>query len=645
MNWKRWAGLVTILLVGFGAYRIWLISEAALMPSTKEEIDSVRAVSAAQDEEAFFRPENQALDPQPTNPLNNVYFGDLHVHTNISSDAYLFGNRLDMDTAYRFAKGETGATLRTGEYVEISRPLDFAALTDHAETFGRRPACESPDASDAARAACDKLEVPSLIGFLQLRQRAQERPPVRPMEVFNDNPKLERSYAAATWQQVQDAANRYYEPGRFTTFAAYEYSPAMPDRGKNHRNIFFRGNDVPMYAVSSFDAISEIELWQQLEATCTVECQFLTIPHNMNKTWGLAFAGETIDGAAYSEEDWKLRERNEPLVEMFQIKGSSECSVMFGAGDEECGFEQFLPPCEEGQETSCLPTTSMVRDGLRIGLELEDEIGVNPLEFGMVGSTDTHNSNPGDTEEWDYRGATSFASSPAARRMSPDNVTGIRNNNPGGLAAVWAPENTREAVFDAMKRKEVYATSGTRIVLRMFAGYELPADIAETADLTVAYEQGTPMGGRLDAISAGDKAVSLFVWASQDPISAPLARVQIVKGWIENGESREAVYDVACGGSALNPTTAICAPNGAKVDLSDCSWDTTAGASELKARWTDPDFDPAEDAFYYARVVQNPTCRWTTYDSLRLGLTPLADSAATVTEMAWGSPVWVKTKP
>jgi len=287
----------------------------------------------------------------------------------------------------------------------------------------------------------------------------------------------------------------------------------------------------------------------------------------------------------------------------------------------------------------------MARDGLRIGLELEDQMGLNPLEFGMVGSTDTHNSNPGDTEEWDYRGATSFASSPAARRMSPDNVTGIRNNNPGGLAAVWAPENTREALFDAMKRKEVYATSGTRIVLRMFAGFELPADIAETADLTAAYEQGTPMGGRLNAISAGDNAVSLFVWATQDPISAPLARVQIVKGWIENGESREAVYDVACGGSALNSTTATCAPNGATVDLTDCSWDTTAGASDLKVRWTDPDFDPAEDAFYYARVVQNPTCRWTTYDSLRLGLTPLADSHATVTEMAWGSPVWVKTKP
>jgi hypothetical protein len=644
MNWKHWIALIAFVALAFGAYRILLLSEAAIMPSTKEEIASVRAVSAAQDEEAFFRPENQPLDPRPKNPFNNVYFGDLHIHTSISSDAYLFGNRIDMDTAYRFAKGEAGVTLRTGEYVEISRPLDFAALTDHAETFGSRTACESSDASDAARVACKSLEVPSLIGFLQLRQRAQDRPPVRPMEIFNDDPALQRSYAAGTWQQIQDAANRHYEAGRFTTFAAYEYSPAMPDRGKNHRNIFFRGSEVPRYAVSSFDAISEIELWQQLEATCNIECQFLTIPHNMNKTWGLAFAGETIDGVAYSEEDWKLRQRNEPLVEMFQIKGNSECSLMFGAGDEECGFEQFFPPCTQGQKTSCIYSTSMVRDGLRIGLELEDKTGVNPLEFGMVGSTDTHNSNPGDTEEWDYRGATTFASSPAARRMSTDNVTGIRNNNPGGLAAVWAPENTREALFDAMKRKEVYATSGTRIVLRMFAGFELPEDIAKTADLASAYEQAAPMGGRLQAIDAGVNAISVFVWATQDPISAPLARVQIVKGWIEDGESREAVYDVACGGSDQDPTTGKCAPNNASVNLTDCSWDTAAGASDLKALWTDPDFDPNEDAFYYARVVQNPTCRWTTYDSLRLGRTPLADSDTTVTEMAWGSPVWVKTQ-
>jgi hypothetical protein len=393
--------------------------------------------------------------------------------------------------------------------------------------------------------------------------------------------------------------------------------------------------------VSAFDAASEIDLWKELEATCTGDCQFLTIPHNMNKTWGLAFSGETIDGVAYTDDDWRLRERSEPLVEMFQIKGNSECSVAFGAGDEECGFEQFFPPCGDGQETLCIHPTSMVRDGLKIGLALEDQLGVNPLKFGMIGSTDTHNSNPGDAEEWDYRGAVTFASSPAERRVDSSNVTGIMQNNPGGLAAVWAAENTREALFDAMKRKEVYATSGTRIKLRTFAGFELPANIASTGDLAAAYENGVPMGGSLDA---EEGTLSLFVWAVKDPDNAPLAKLQVIKGWIENGERQEIVHDIACGASRLDMETGKCAANGAKVDMTDCSWSNLAGASELKTLWTDPDYNQAEDAFYYVRVVQNPTCRWTTYDSLRLGREPPTDVPATVTEMAWASPVWVKAR-
>ena len=642
MSWKKWVGLAVLAAAIFGGYRLLLISNALSLPNTEEDIAMVRDSASRQAEQSFYRQERQALEAQAANPLKNVYFGDLHVHTSISSDAYLFGNRMDMDTAYRIAQGESG-TLRTGERIELTRPLDFAALTDHAETFGRRIACTGPDLSAAGIEECDKMESPSILGFLELRSRAQQRPPVRRFDVFNDDPVRERDYAAQTWQKIQDAADRHYQPGKFTTFAAYEYSPALPDRGKLHRNIVFRSMDVPKYAVSSFDAISEIELWKELEATCTIDCQFLTIPHNLNKTWGLAFSGETIDGVAYTEVDWKLRERNEPLVEVFQIKGNSECSVAFGAGDEECGFEQFFPPCDEGQETSCIYPTSMARDGLQTGLALEDKIGVNPLEFGMIGSTDTHNSNPGDTEEWDYRGATTFASSPAERRMSTDNVTGIRLNNPGGLAAVWAPDNTREALFDAMQRKEVYATSGTRIKLRMFAGFELPTDIASTGDLAAAYEHGVPMGGRLNANAAKPTAVSLFAWAVQDPDNAPLAKLQVVKGWIEAGTRQEVVFDVACGGSTLNVTTGKCEANNAQVNLNDCSWDPSAGAAELKTLWTDPDFSPQEDAFYYVRVVQNPTCRWTTYDSLRLGREPPTDAAATVTEMAWGSPIWIKT--
>jgi len=637
MGWKKWAGVLFAIVVVVSAYRLAQIGSQLMLPQSEEDIAEVNAAAEAQNEEAFYRPERKPAIIQKANPLNNVFFGDLHIHTNASVDAYLFGNRFDMDTAYQVAKGRS-VVLRSGERAELTRPLDFAALTDHAEGFGLRLACLETEKSEEAQEVCNKFDRASLSIFLELRNRG----PRRDLTVFNNDSAIEREYSASTWQLVQASAERNYEPGKFTTFAGYEYSPVLPDRGKHHRNIIFRSLDTPKYAISSFDAASEIDLWKELEATCTNECEFLTIPHNLNKTWGLAFSGKTIDGAAYTEDDWKLRERSEPLVEMFQIKGNSECSVAFGAGDEECGYEQFFPECEEEGQTSCIYPTSMMRDGLQIGLALEDQIGINPLKVGLIGSTDTHNSNPGDTEEWDYRGSTTFSGSPAKRRLEGD-LTGSRYNNPGGLAAVWAPENTREALFDSMKRKEVYATSGTRIKLRTFAGFDLPTDIAETAGIAAGYANGVPMGGTLLA-SEKASALSLFVWAVKDPDNAPLAKVQVIKGWLDNGERQEIVYDIACGGSRPDPTTGKCSTNGSSVNMSDCSWDSTAGAPELITLWTDPDYNSDEDAFYYVRAIQNPTCRWSTYDSMRLGRELPIDVPATVTEMAWSSPIWVKAR-
>ena len=641
MNWYKLAGLLIVIAVAVVAYRATQLANSLSMPSSEEDIAAIKAATAAQNESVFYTPQRQPLSTQPANPLGNVYFGDLHVHTDLSIDAYLFGNRFDMDTAYRVAKGES-RLLRTGERIELTRPLDFAALTDHAEGFGRVESCANPNLNETGRKQCDEFESPSFMGFMKIRAVAQQRPPVRDLSFFGEDADAERMFAAQSWQSVQDAAARHYEPGVFTTFAGYEYSPVLADRGKHHRNVIFRSMDTPEYAVAAFDAASEIDLWKELEATCNGDCQFLTIPHNLNKTWGLAFSGTTIDGITYTPQDWQLRDRYEPIVEMFQIKGSSECSVAFGAGDEECSFEQFLPPCQEDQPTSCIFPTSMARDGLHTGLQLARELGINPLRFGMIGSTDAHNSNPGDAEEWDYRGGSAFFSSPAERRLASGGLSAAKFNNPGGLAAVWAPENTREALFDAMRRKEVYATSGTRIKLRVFAGFDLPGDLAETGDIAAAYASGVPMGGTL---AAQPGPPSLFVWAVKDPDNAPLARLQVIKGWVEEGERRETVHDIACGGSQLEPSTGKCAPNGARVNLSDCSWDDSAGAPELKVLWQDPDYDAGENAFYYVRVIQNPTCRWTTYDALRLGRTPPEDVPATVTEMAWASPVWVSAQP
>jgi hypothetical protein len=620
-----------IVLCGWLAYD-YLMTNITFIPSSDEERAAIRAEVAAQDETVFYKPPQSALSVQPVNPVNNVYFGDLHIHSSLSADAYLFGNRRDLDATYRFAKGES-AHLETSEVIEITRPLDFAAVTDHAEGFGRVMACLEPATPEIAE-NCKLINKPTLLSFLELRGNVENRPLVENLGYFGNKKAVERQYHLDTWDAIKAAAERHNEPGVFTAFAGYEYSPAMVDRGKHHRNVIFRTNVTPAYAVSAYDADSEIDLWKQLDATCGKGCEFLTIPHNPNKSWGLAFASETIDGIPYTREDWHLRETFEPLVEMFQIKGNSECALGFGATDEECGFEQFLPVCEEGQATGCIYPTSMARDGLKKGLVLQGSLGFNPMKFGLMASTDTHNSNPGDTEEWDYRGANAYVASPARNRLE----SGIRQPkvaNPGGLAAVWAPENTRDALFGAMSRREVYATSGTRPLLRFFAGADLPDDLAQTGDLEAAYAKGVPMGGTL---IAEDDAPRLFVWATQDPDHAPLAKIQIIKGWLEDGETHEKVFDTACSDKNTN---GACIATKAPVDLSNCAWSDSAGVPELRTTWVDPDYDASHHAFYYARIIQIPTCRWTTYDSLRLGREPPADVPATITEMAWSSPIWV----
>ena len=626
--------LPVVVIGGWWGYA-QLNASIDFQPQTEAELAALVEESKAQNETAFYQPQQRPRPIKPANPLNNVYFGDLHVHSSLSADSYLFGNRRDLDDTYRFAKGESTA-LSTGEIIELTRPLDFAAVTDHAEGFGRVTLCKDPTTPEIAE-ACELINNPNIFSFLSLRANVERRPLVEDLSFFNSDKTVERKYHFDTWEATKAAADRHNQPGVFTAFVGYEYSPSLPDRGKHHRNVIFRSSETPAYAVSAYDAASEIDLWKQLDASCGDGCEFLTIPHNPNKSWGLAFASETIDGIPYTKADWALREKFEPLVEMFQIKGNSECVIGYGTTDEECGYEQFFPVCEEGQETLCIHPTSMARNGLKKGLVLEKSLGFNPMKFGLIGATDTHNSNPGDAEEWDFRGANSFVGSPAARRLD-DGLRRPAINNPGGLAAVWAPENTRDALFEAMSRREVYATSGTRMTLRLFAGANLPSNLAQTGDLAAAYASGVPMGGTLDG---SDGAPRLFVWATQDIDHAPLAKIQIIKGWLDGDETHEEVFDVVC---AKTNEAGDCEAASAPVNLSDCAWSPNAGAPELRADWTDPAFDASQTAFYYARVVQIPTCRWSTYDALRLGIEPIADFPATVNEMAWSSPIWVSAE-
>ncbi|MCH2174050.1 DUF3604 domain-containing protein [Myxococcota bacterium] len=626
---------------------------------------------AQQEDSRVQLPVPLELELRPHNPIKNVYWGELHVHTVESMDAVLFGTTATVEDAYRFARGEP---LRSpgGELMQLSRPLDFVAITDHAEGFGMRTRCGDADLSLLEQVNCWIMQTPGFTAamFLLSRQTRMEAEtdPTHPAGVYRNRARtrLLRENAPicsggeggperclldsrSDWARYIEQADRHYEPGVFTTFAAYEFSPVLSGAGKHHRNVIFNGDDLPDHAISSLDVDNAVDLWRGLEENCKGDCDFLTIPHNMNKGWGLFYSRHTWDGGTYSEDDWRTRMRREPLAEMYQVKGASECALGVGATDEECGFEQVLTPCAPGQEYGCAFESSFARQGLKIGMELDRELGFNPLAFGFIAATDAHNANPGDAEEWDFPGKVGAVSSPALRRLrtrpesEPHNQI-LTDHGSGGLAAVWAEENTRDAIFAGMKRREAYATSGPRILLRFFAGWGFGDAIMEGSDpIAAATRGGVPMGGVLKPEEKTAESPTFFVWAGADWMSAPLQRIQLVKGWIDSdGKTHEEVRDVVCAdGLQVDPNTLRCPDNGALVDLNSCQPDEGIGAGQLMATWQDPDFDASQDAFYYVRAIQNPTCRWSTYDAIRLGREPDSRVPATIRERAWSSPIWI----
>lgn len=665
-------GLLLILLIGF-AY-LWIKYIGPLRAAA----DRAGPKTAPRD---YAYQDNSRLDlpkPQPANypaapnPDMNLYWGELHVHTVESFDASLFGNTLGVEDAYRFAKGEALQTA-SGEVMQLSRPLDFVAITDHAEGFGTRTHCDEKGLSLRDKGACKLANSQNPMVFQMLsskaRGEAQAGDPSWPAGIYKNrqrrplpygtfptcrgkNGQLERCLenASVDWLRYIDLADKYYEPGELTTLIGYEYSPGMPAQGKHHRNVIFSSNSVPSKALSSLDVPNAIELWKGLEASCNDDCDFLTMPHSSNKAWGLMYSRYTWDGKEYGEDDWRLRQRREPLTEIYQIKGAQECAIGVGATDEECAFEQIFDPCDTGQTTGCAFETSFVRQGLKVGLELEDELGFNPIQTGFIAATDSHNSNPGDVEEWDFPGAVGSVTSSSFRRLREDlkpvpaYQSTIRFNSSGGLAAVWAPENTREAIFDALARRETYATSGPRIAVRLQAGWDIDEAVINDPNAVANLRSETvPMGGVLPISQEQQSSPGFFVWAVRDPMDAPLQRVQMVKGWIdEAGETHEKVVDIACAdGLEVNPESGRCPDNGASVDLKTCKFSTNSGANDLKTVWHDPDYDPGQSAFYYVRVIMNPSCRWSTYDAIRLNREPDPRVPATIKERAWTSPIWL----
>ncbi len=577
------------------------------------------------------------------NPQRNAYFGDLHVHTRFSFDAYIFNVRATPDDAYRFAKGEA-ISHPNGFPIQLqSGALDFQAVTDHDLYLGSMAEMDDPASALYLTALGKELrELGSTAGFARALAafRSGEFPQL-PADA------VERA-ARGAWQQIVAAAEQHNQPGRFTTFAGYEYTASSADRGNLHRNVIFAGAapDLPYSAVTSPDPET---LWRYLDDLRSRGIEGLAIPHNSNGSNGHMFALATFDGrpldAAYAE----TRMRNEPLVEITQVKGDSETHPLLSPNDEWADYEKY--PYRIATTLPSEPKGSYVREAYLHGLVLEQTKGWNPFRFGLIGSTETHNGG-GTPEEFNYHSKVGDRDGTAQQRgsvpLDSPREDGGRYSEQNfdkfgaaGLAGIWAEENTRASLYAALRRKETFATTGPRIKLRFFGGFDYPADLPSSGEMIErAYAGGVPMGS--DLIARAGAQPALLIWAARDPNSAPLQRLQVIKGWVENGAAHEAVIDVACSDRLEpDPTTGRCPENGAKVNLADCSITQGVGAAELKVLWRDPDWDPAQRAFYYARVLENPTCRWSTWDAVRAGVPPREDLHTTIQERAYSSPIWI----
>ncbi|TNF35678.1 MAG: DUF3604 domain-containing protein [Deltaproteobacteria bacterium] len=588
-------------------------------------------------------------------PLRRALFGDLHVHTALSLDANLEGTRLRPLDAYRFAKGEEvglppyDAAGVAGRTLRLARPLDFAAVTDHAEFLGTVSACATPGSPPYDDAQCELIRDDPDTAFVAVNvYLAFEGEDVRYPELCGDDGC--RAAGEGAWEEIRAAAEAAQDPSEactFTSFVGYEWS-ANPRTSNMHRNVIFADDRVPAWPTGYFDEPLPEGLWRALREGCLeagTGCDALAIPHNSNLSTGRMFsgfdgAGRPID-AAYAEEQARI----EPLVEITQHKGASECWPGSPVSDEACGFERLPYNTLGGAnlDVAAEPTAQdFVRDALVAGLGYADALGVNPWAFGVIGSTDTHLGTPGAVAEAGYPGHAGAGT--AARDGLPPGLTDAVAFNPGGLMGVWAEENSRAAIFEAMKRKETWGTSGPRIQVRFFGGWDLPADLCDGFTLVeTGYAQGVPMGGTLAAAPAAASAPSFAVAAVADPAgdAARLDRVQIVKGWREGDTPKVAVYDVA--------TT----PTPGTVDEDTCAT-SGGGSGELCAVWTDPAWEAGQRAFYYVRVLQTPTCRWSTLQcnahgvdcdvpaTIGEGLEGCCDDRfeRVVRERAWSSPIW-----
>jgi hypothetical protein len=565
----------------------------------------------------------------PTNPQKNLYWGDLHVHTNLSFDAYIGGNRATPSEAYRFAKGETIDVIE--RKVKIDRPLDFAAVTDHSEFLGELYSIQN-EGAPAYNAFIPRLF--RSIGLDTVKQRKLFLRSVGSAERERAHMPFFQGFETTkkAWDIVLEAAEKFYDPGKFTTFAAYEWT--MNNGGAHlHRNIIFRDMVVPDYPISALEAKDDESILKFLDLISQQGATVLAIPHNTNLSSGNAFVDKTKEYA-------QLRNKYEPLIEVHQAKGNSEVNAKFWQEDEFANYENYSYTPDYKHD--------FVRFALKDGLRQKEKYGVNPYKFGLIGSTDTHNSLPGNTDEWsEFVGNHSLldrdAKARAERLWILEWGSGKKVQeaiNPGGLVAVWAEANTRPHIYDALKRREAYATSGGRIQVRFFGGFNFASNYADYETLVKeGYEKGVPMGSDLEATKA-DQSPSFIIWASKDPEGANLDRIQVIKGWVKNGKLEEKIFNVALSDDRVVASDGSVPSNNATVNRTTGAWDRTKGAVELSTVWTDPEFDPTLNAFYYLRVLENPTARYTLWDEIRYGVKYDANTPRIIQERAWSSPIW-----
>jgi hypothetical protein len=580
-------------------------------------------------------------------PQTNLYWGDVHLHSNYSLDAYATGNNATTpDMAYRYARGIPIKRTGLDAKVQIQRPLDFLAVTDHAEMLGLQVMLDKKDPrlvnSDWGKKLLEAHQKDPVRGAMAMSGGAtiQDNSPENHDKIGQlFSPQIRQ----ASWQAEIDAAERNNIPGKFTTLFGWEWT-SMPG-GKNLHRIVLSDADgagaQKFYPFTNIDSPRPEELWKWMETTkAKTGVDFIAIPHNSNLSGGLMFDMVDSDGRPLSAQYAKNRQTWEPLVEVTQTKGTSEVRPELDQSDEFAEFEirrkllagQPTPPSE----------ADYARSALQRGLQLQTKVGVNPYKFGMIGSTDSH-TGMSSADEYDFMGKLGV-DQPLSQHAKPDRPVIFPDweMSASGRAAVWATENTRKAIFAAFKRKEVYATTGTRITLRVFGGFGFSAADADAKDIAaVGYKKGVPMGADLTA-APGGKAPQFLIWAAKDPMSGNLDRIQVIKGWVDAaGHSAQKIYDVSWSGGRKRGADGKVPAVGNTVDISTATYTNSIGATQLATVWTDPDFKPDQTAFYYVRVLEIPTPRHSLYDAVALGIdVKETKEAATIQERAYSSPIW-----